>query len=49
MFGARPISVSRVVPYMWAYLIHTLGPKVAKWTFDQSSATTGYAHVAVKS
>jgi len=37
------------VPYMWAFQIHTLGPKVTKWNFDQSAATTAYAHVAVKS
>jgi len=36
------------VPYLWSSTIHILGPKVAKWDFDQFGGSTGYAHVAVK-
>jgi peptide/nickel transport system substrate-binding protein len=35
------------VPYMWLNQVHTLGPKVTKWDFDQFSTTTAFAHVAV--
>jgi ABC-type transport system substrate-binding protein len=36
------------VPYLSASNINITGPKVAKWTYDQFSDQTGYAHVAVK-
>jgi peptide/nickel transport system substrate-binding protein len=36
------------IPYMWAKTVNILGPKVTKWTFDQSAGLTGLAHVAVK-
>jgi ABC-type transport system substrate-binding protein len=36
------------IPYQWAFQVHTLGPDVTKWDYDQSSLTTAYAHVAVK-
>jgi peptide/nickel transport system substrate-binding protein len=37
------------VPYMWARTVTILGPKVAKWNFDQNAGFTALAHVAVKS
>lgn len=36
------------VPYLSASNINITGPKVSKWTYDQFSDQTGYAHVAVK-
>jgi peptide/nickel transport system substrate-binding protein len=36
------------VPYMWANTVTILGPKVAKWNFDQAAGFTALAHVAVK-
>jgi peptide/nickel transport system substrate-binding protein len=36
------------VPYLWANQVNVLGPKVAKWTFDQAAGLAGFAHVAVK-
>jgi peptide/nickel transport system substrate-binding protein len=36
------------IPYVWRFQQHITGPKVAKWGFDQFSAGTAYAHVAVK-
>lgn len=36
------------IPYLWRDSITILGPQVAKWAFDQSTGTTGFAHVAVK-
>ncbi len=29
--------------------INILGPQVDRWAFDQSTGTTAYAHVAVRS
>jgi ABC-type transport system substrate-binding protein len=36
------------VPYLSAQNINVTGPKVAKWSYDQFSDQTAYAHVAVK-
>jgi peptide/nickel transport system substrate-binding protein len=36
------------VPYLSASNINVTGPKVAKWSYDQFSDQTAYAHVAVK-
>jgi hypothetical protein len=36
------------VPYFWSFAQHIVGPKVAKWEFDQFGGSIGYAHVAVK-
>jgi ABC-type transport system substrate-binding protein len=36
------------VPYLFASKINVVGPKVAKWQFDQFGTTPAYAHVAVK-
>jgi peptide/nickel transport system substrate-binding protein len=36
------------VPYLSAYNINVIGPKVSKWNYDQFSDQTAYAHVAVK-
>jgi peptide/nickel transport system substrate-binding protein len=36
------------VPYLSANNNHVIGPKVAKWAYDQFGDATGYAHVAVK-
>ena len=36
------------VPTLSNSVIHVVGPKVSSWQFDQSSAATGYAHVAVR-
>jgi peptide/nickel transport system substrate-binding protein len=42
------LNVVPWVPYMDAFNVHTVGPKVTKWDYDQFSATTAFAHVAVK-
>ena len=42
------LNVVPWVPYMFSFNVHTLGAKVAKWDYDQFSATTAFAHVAVK-
>jgi peptide/nickel transport system substrate-binding protein len=36
------------IPVMFGYNVHTLGPRVAKWEYDQFGDTTSFAHVAVK-
>jgi len=36
------------VPYLSANVIRITGPKVDKWSYDQFSTTTAFAHVAVK-
>jgi peptide/nickel transport system substrate-binding protein len=36
------------VPYLSASNINVTGPKVGKWSYDQFSDQTAYAHVAVK-
>jgi peptide/nickel transport system substrate-binding protein len=36
------------VPYLSAKNLNIIGPKVAKWSYDQFSDQTAYAHVAVK-
>jgi hypothetical protein len=36
------------VPYLSAQNINVTGPKVSKWSYDQFSDQTAYAHVAVK-
>ena len=36
------------VPYMSAKTVTILGPKVAKWNFDQNAGFTALAHVALK-
>jgi peptide/nickel transport system substrate-binding protein len=36
------------VPYLSANNNHVVGPKVAKWDYDQFGDATAYAHVAVK-
>jgi hypothetical protein len=36
------------VPYLSSFATHITAPNVAKWSFDQFSGSTGYAHVAVK-
>jgi peptide/nickel transport system substrate-binding protein len=36
------------IPYLWSSAIHIVGPKVAKWDFDQFGGSIGYGHVAVK-
>jgi peptide/nickel transport system substrate-binding protein len=41
-------SVVPWVPYLSAQNINVTGPKVAKWSYDQFSDQTAYAHVAVK-
>jgi peptide/nickel transport system substrate-binding protein len=35
------------VPYLQANVAHITGPHVTQWQFDQSTAATAYAHVAV--
>jgi peptide/nickel transport system substrate-binding protein len=35
------------IPYMWRSMVHIVGKNVTKWDYDQFSATTAYAHVAV--
>ena len=40
-------SIVPWVPYLQANVAHITGPKVTKWQFDQFTATTAYAHVAV--
>jgi ABC-type transport system substrate-binding protein len=35
------------VPYLQANVAHITGPRVTHWEFDQFSASTAYAHVAV--
>jgi peptide/nickel transport system substrate-binding protein len=42
------VGVAPVIPFLWRDSITILGPQVAKWAFDQSTGTTGFAHVAVK-
>lgn len=37
------------IPLMSRNHINILGPQVERWVFDQSTGTTAYAHVAVKS
>ena len=36
------------VPYLSSFATHITAPNVTKWSFDQFSGSTGYAHVAVK-
>ncbi len=36
------------IPLVWRARISILGPQVAKWTFDQSTGMTGFAHVALR-
>ena len=35
------------VPYLQANVAHITGPRVTHWEFDQFTASTAYAHVAV--
>jgi peptide/nickel transport system substrate-binding protein len=42
------VGIAPVIPFLWRDSITILGPQVAKWAFDQSTGTTGFAHVAVK-
>ena len=35
------------VPYLFQNVAHIVGPKVTQWGYDQFSASTAYAHVAV--
>jgi peptide/nickel transport system substrate-binding protein len=35
------------VPWVWQNIIHITGPHVTQWQYDQFSASTAYAHVAV--
>jgi ABC-type transport system substrate-binding protein len=35
------------VPWVWQKFGHIVGPHVTAWAFDQSSAATSFAHVAV--
>ena len=42
------VGIAPVIPFLWRHSITILGPQVAKWAFDQSTGTTGFAHVAVK-
>jgi len=35
------------IPYLQANVVHITGPRVTRWQFDQFSATTAFAHVAV--
>ena len=35
------------VPYLQANVAHITGPHVTQWQFDQFTAATAYAHVAV--
>jgi peptide/nickel transport system substrate-binding protein len=37
------------VPYLFQNVAHIVGPKVTQWGYDQFSASTAYAHVAVSS
>jgi peptide/nickel transport system substrate-binding protein len=41
-------NVAPWVPYMQSLATHITASNVAKWSFDQFSGGTGYAHVAVK-
>jgi peptide/nickel transport system substrate-binding protein len=36
------------IPYLWQSKAHIVGKQVTKWEYDQFSASTAYAHVAVK-
>jgi peptide/nickel transport system substrate-binding protein len=36
------------IPLLWRTRITLLSPQVRRWTFDQSTGMTGYAHVAVR-
>lgn len=36
------------IPYLWRQQINILGPKVAKWSFDQNAGLAGFGHVALK-
>jgi hypothetical protein len=36
------------IPYLWRSSIHIVGKDVTQWGYDQFSATTAWAHVAVR-
>ena len=36
------------VPYLWANYTNVISKNVTQWQFDQFSAVTAFAHVAVK-
>ena len=57
--GARPVCYAALdkklmtqvvpwVPYLWANYTNVISKNVTQWQFDQFSAVTAYAHVAVK-
>jgi hypothetical protein len=36
-----------VIPYLWLSVQHIIGRNVTRWVYDQSGATTSFAHVAL--